>query len=127
MLWNLSSMIFEVAEIDQKLKTSADLVSELWCAQFLWNLAPEQIEHANYGGIDWNWWPLTQYYKSDKFGPKTEMCSNFHEMWHSGHIWYPNYQYSTLNEWPRPKEKTIGKFCPKLEMCAIFMNFDAQS
>ena len=25
-------------------------------------------------------------YKFAKFGPETETCSNFHEIWHSGHF-----------------------------------------
>ena len=29
---------------------------------------------------------LTQKKKFAKFGPKTEMCSNFHEIWISGHF-----------------------------------------
>ena len=29
---------------------------------------------------------LTQNYRFGKFGPKTEMYSNFHEIWHLGHF-----------------------------------------
>ena len=46
-LWNLTTeqvkliinMVFEVADLDPKLKSWAYLVSKLQCAQFLWNLA----------------------------------------------------------------------------------------
>ena len=38
---------------------------------------------------------LTQNYKFAKFGPKTEMCSNFYEIWHSQQIEHANYEYNT--------------------------------
>ena len=38
---------------------------------------------------------LTQNYKFLKFGPKTEMCSDFYEIWHSQQIEHANYQYNT--------------------------------
>ena len=50
------NMILEIADRDLKLKTLADLVSELMMI-------------------------VTQIYKFVKFGPKTEMCSNFYETW----------------------------------------------
>ena len=95
--------------------------------RFLWNLALEQTEHANYEYCAWNWGSWLKVIDLGKSGLNTEIYSSFHEMWHSGHIWYANYQYSTLNGWTRPKERNFGKFCPKLEMCAILMNFDTQN
>ena len=41
-------MIFGIADLDPKLKTSTDLVSELQCADFYEIWHSEQIEHANY-------------------------------------------------------------------------------
>ena len=38
---------------------------------------------------------LTQNYKFAKFGPKTETCSNFYEIWHSQQIEHANYEYNT--------------------------------
>ena len=40
---------------------------------------------------------LTHNYKFAKFGPKTEMYSNFCEIWHLDQIGYANYEYSTWN------------------------------
>ena len=34
---------------------------------------------------------LTQNYKLAKFGPKTELCSNFYEIWHSQEIEHVSY------------------------------------
>ena len=36
-----------------------------------------------------------QHYKFEEFSPKTEMCSNFHEIWHSEQIEHANYEHST--------------------------------
>ena len=38
---------------------------------------------------------LTQNYKFAKFGPETEICSNFYEIWHSQQIEHANYEYNT--------------------------------
>ena len=40
---------------------------------------------------------LTQNYKFAKFGPTTEMCSNFYEIWHLEQMEHVNYEYSTWN------------------------------
>ena len=40
---------------------------------------------------------LTQYYKSAKFGRKTEVCSNFYEIWHLEQIEHANCEYSAWN------------------------------
>ena len=64
-----------------------EICSQNWnVLQFLWNLVLEQIEHANYEYSTCNWWFWPKIIDSDKFGPKIEMCSNFHEIWHSGHF-----------------------------------------
>ena len=44
-------------------------------------------------GID----DLDQNYKFVKFGPKTEMCSNFYEIWHLEQIEHANYVSCTWN------------------------------
>ena len=74
-------------------------------------------------GID----DLTQNHKFAKFGPKTEMCFNFYEIWHLEQIEHANYEYSTWNWWSWPKIIDSGKFGPKIEMCAMFTNFDNQN
>ena len=38
---------------------------------------------------------LTQNYKFAKFGPKTEILSNFYNIWHSQQIEHANYEYNT--------------------------------
>ena len=41
---------------------------------------------------------LTQNYRindSGKFGPNTEICSDFCEIWHSKQIEHANYEYDT--------------------------------
>ena len=40
---------------------------------------------------------LTQNYKFAKFGPKTEMCSNFYKIGHLEQVEHINYEYSTWN------------------------------
>ena len=39
---------------------------------------------------------LIQNYKFAKFGPNTEISSNFYEIWHSQQIEHANYEYNTL-------------------------------
>ena len=38
---------------------------------------------------------LTKHYKFAKFGPKTEIFSNFYEIWLSRQIEHANYEYNT--------------------------------
>ena len=38
---------------------------------------------------------LTQNYKFAKFGPETEILSNFYDIWHSQQIELANYEYNT--------------------------------
>ena len=92
----------------------------MWCARFLWNFAPEQTEHANYENINWNWWPLTQYYKSVKFGPKTEMCSDFYEIWHLEQIKHANYEYCAWNWGSWLKVIDLGKSGLNTEIYSSF-------
>ena len=122
------NMIFEIVDLDSKLKTWADLVSKPMCRifnkfgtqnksnmliiniligiddldpklqiceisfknwnvlQFLWNVALEQMENANYEYNTWNWWSWPKIIHSAKFGPKIEMCSSFNEIWYSLHF-----------------------------------------
>ena len=82
----------------------------------------EQNEHLNYENINWNWWPwpkilhLKQIEHVDyelimnsnwwswpkiidlgKFGPNTEICSDFYEIWHSQQIKHTYYEYNTCH------------------------------
>ena len=50
-----------------------------------------QIEHANYEHSSWNLWSWPTIIDSDEFGPNTETCSNFYEIWHSPQIEHANY------------------------------------
>ena len=63
---------------------------------------------------------LTQNYKFAKFGPKTEISSNFGEIWHLEQMEHANYKYSTWNWWSWPKIIHSGKFGPEIEMCSNF-------
>ena len=55
---------------------------------------------------------LTQYYKSAKFGPKTEMCSNFYEIWDLEQLKHANCEYSAWNWGSWPKIIDSGKLDP---------------
>ena len=57
-----------------------------------------------------DWWPW----------PKTELCSNFYEIWHLEQIENGDYEYSTWNWWSWSKITDSGKFGPNTE---IFSNF----
>ena len=61
---------------------------------------------------------LTQNYKFEKFDPKTEMCSNFYEIWHLEQIEHANYEHSTWNWWSWPKIINLGEFDPNHEICS---------
>ena len=37
---------------------------------------------------------LNQNYKLAKFGPRTEICSNFYGIWHSQQLERANYEYN---------------------------------
>ena len=77
------NMIFEIADLDPKLKTWSRNCN---VPDFYKIWPSEQIEHSNYECINWYWWYWRKIIDSGKFGPKTEMCSSFHEIWHSGHF-----------------------------------------
>ena len=49
----------------------------------------EEIQHANYEYINWNWLPW----------PKIEICFNCYEICHLEQIEHANYEYSTRNWW----------------------------
>ena len=63
---------------------------------------------------------LTQNYKFAKFGLKTEMCSNFYEIWHLEQMEHASCEYSTWNWWSWSKIIYPGKFGPKIKMCSNF-------
>ena len=52
------------------------------------------IKHANYEYRTWNWLSWPKIVDSGKFGPNTEICSNFYEIWHSQQIEHANYEYN---------------------------------
>ena len=80
------NILIGIDDLDPKLQI-CEIWSQNWnVLQFLWNLALEQMEHANYEYSTWNWWSWPKIIDSGKFGPKIEMCFNFHEIWHSGHF-----------------------------------------
>ena len=47
---------------------------------------------------------LNQNYKFAKFGPKTEISSNFYEIWHSRQIQHANYEYNTHQWLEHPRD-----------------------
>ena len=95
-------MIFEIVNLDLKLKIIDILIGtdgldpklqicEIWSQnwnfpQVLLNLASAEMEHAYYEYSTWNWWSWSIIVDSGKFGSKIEMCSSFHEIWHSGYF-----------------------------------------
>ena len=80
------SILIGSDDLDPKLQI-CEIWSQNWSVlQFSWNLALEQIEHANYECSTWNWWSWPKIIDLRKFGPKIEMSSYFHEIWHSGHF-----------------------------------------
>ena len=95
-LWNLAlnklskliiDILIRIDDLDPVLQ-----ICEIWSQnwnffQILWNLALEQMEHAYYEYSTWNWLSWPKIIDSGKFGWKGEMCSNFHEVWHSEHFW----------------------------------------
>ena len=57
-------------------KQICEIRSQNWnVLQFLWNLALELMEHANYKYSTW----MNENCNSGKFGSKIEMYSNFHD------------------------------------------------
>ena len=51
------NMIFEIVDLDPKLKTWADSSQNCKVHNFYEIWHSEQIEHSNYEYINWNWWP----------------------------------------------------------------------
>ena len=80
----------------------------------------KQIKLAHYEYINCNWSLWQKNYNFANFGPKTEMCSNFYEIWHLEQIEHATCEYSTWNQWSCSKIIDSGKFGPKIEMCPSF-------
>ena len=59
----------------------------------MWHLG--QIEHANYEYSTSNWWSWTKIIDLGKFGPNTEICSDFNSIWHSQQSEHAKYKYNT--------------------------------
>ena len=62
---------------------------------------------------------LTQIYKFAKFGPKTEIFSNFYEIWHSQQVKHVNYEYNT--------RQCLERSCNYWLRMIIGFNFDSPS
>ena len=54
-----------------------------------------QNKHANFEYGTWNLWSWPKIKDSGKFGPNTEICSNFYEIWHSQQMEHANCEYNT--------------------------------
>ena len=81
------NILIGIDDLDPKLQI-CEISFQNWnVLQFLWNVALEQMENANYEYSTWNWWLWPKIIDSVKCGPKIEMCSNFHEICHPGHFW----------------------------------------
>ena len=58
----------------------------------------KQIEHVDYELImNSNWWSWPKIIDLGKFGPNTEICSDFYEIWHSQQIKHTYYEYNTCH------------------------------
>ena len=64
---------------------------------------------------------LTKNYKFAKFGPKSERCDNFYEIWDFEPMEHATYEHSTWNWWYRPKLSIRANLVPKLKCAPIFM------
>ena len=79
-------ILIGIDNLDPKLQI-CEILSQNWnVLQFSWNLVLKQMEHASYKYSTWNWWSWLKIIDLGKFGPKIEMCSNFHEILRSGHF-----------------------------------------
>ena len=53
---------------------------------------------------------LTQNYKFAKFGPKTEICSDFYEIWHSHQIEHAYYENNIRHYIERSHDNRLRKW-----------------
>ena len=77
----------------------------------------EQIEHANYGYINWPW-PEIRYLRN--LVPKLKCAPIFNEIWHLEQVEHADCECSTWNWWYWPKIIDSGKFGPNTEICSNF-------
>ena len=67
-----------------KIRNFRNLVTKLKCASIFIKF-----------GMNWNWWFWPKIIDSGKFGPDTEICSDFYKIWHSQEIKDTYYEYNT--------------------------------
>ena len=73
----IMNILVGIDYLDWKLEI-CEICSQNWNVfQLFWNLALERIEHPNYEYSTWNWLSWPKIIDSDKFGPKTEICTIF--------------------------------------------------
>ena len=113
MLWNAISsliinMIFEIADLESLDRFSLKIAICLIFMKFGNYKKSNMLIMNILIGIDYHDWKL----EISKFGPKTEMYSNFYEIWHLEQIEHADYEYSTWNWLNWPKIIYSGKFGP---------------
>ena len=78
----IMNVLIGIDGLDLKLKIY-EICSQKWnVLQYFWNLALRAILNYEYQYITWNWWPWPKIIDPGKFGPNTEICSDFHKIWH---------------------------------------------
>ena len=113
-------MIFEIVDLDSKLKTWADFVSKLQYPRFLMKFGTQNKLNMLIinilTGID----ELDPKLQICEIWSQTEMCSNFYEIWHSQQVEHANYEYNTRKCLERLRDYWI-------RMIIGFVKFDSQS
>ena len=114
------NMIFEIADRDLKLKLGQIWSQNCNAHDFYEIWQPEQIGHANYECINWNWWPWPKTKNLQNLVPKVKRAPVFFEILHLQQFEHVDYKYSTWNWWPWPKIIDSGKFGPNTDICSNF-------
>ena len=79
----IMNVLIGIDGLDPKLKI-CKIWSQKWnVLQFFFEILHlQQFEHVDYEYSTWNWWPWPKIIDSGKFGPNTDICSNFHKIRH---------------------------------------------
>ena len=113
-------MIFEIANLNPKLNTSGrfglKIAMFLILMKFGTQIKSNILIMNILIGID-DFDP-----KFAKFGLRTEMCSNFYEIWYLEQIEHADYEYCTWNWWSWPKTIDLGKFGTHNKPKMLIMN-----
>ena len=80
----------------------------------------EQIKHANYEYINWNWWPWLKTRNCRNLVRKLRCAPIFMKFWHLEQIERADYEHSTWNWWSWSNIIDSGKFSPSTESFPYF-------